>query len=159
NLSARSPREELDPPRAGQAFRELLEGLRPELVHFHHLHKLGLSLAHVAARSGLPTVYTAHDWFPLTSEYTFLAPDLAPLEGLDAGALARCDLARELLDSIPQLTDHHGFARESELEAPERERLRALLHGDPRSAGVSPERLAQAVAERRDLELRRREAF
>lgn len=159
NRTARTPREALDPPRIARVFATWLAARGIDLVHFQHVHKLGLALIHAAARAGLAVVYTAHDYFPVTSEYTLLAPDLSPLDPADDRAMARCDLARSFLDRIARLGDHHGFALPEDLDPEARASLHAILHGDPANADCSRETIEEAVRERRDLELRRREAF
>jgi len=48
-------------PGAAAAFRELLRGVRPDLVHVHHWIRLSRDLVAVAAREGVPAVVTLHD--------------------------------------------------------------------------------------------------
>lgn len=44
---------------------ELLERLRPDLLHIHNLAGLGLSVAAEAARAKIPFLYTPHNYWPL----------------------------------------------------------------------------------------------
>src|SRR5262245_49114959 len=61
----RSPREALLPAGIAEAYAAELERFRPEVVHLHHLHKLGLDLAGMARARGIASVCTAHDFFLL----------------------------------------------------------------------------------------------
>ena len=52
-----------DRPGAAARFAELLDRLRPRLVHFHHLEHLSPALPGLCLERGLPTVATLHDYF------------------------------------------------------------------------------------------------
>jgi len=134
------------------AFGAFLDRERPDCVHFEHLAKLGTGLIHEAARRGIPTVYSAHDYYPASEHYTLLAPDLSPIDPRDPSAQARCDLALEWLDGHPRLGDHHGLVLRDQLAAEEAGELHAILHGTP--AG-----LREATEHRSLREKNRRRAF
>lgn len=172
---ARSPREALLPRGVAALFEAELRRFAPDVVHVHHLHKLGLALAELPRRRAIPSVFTAHDFFLLAEPYTLLAPDLTPLGvpgapgtpgnigTLGADTLARVDLARAWLDRQPGLGDHHGYALPADLTAGQRAELERLLHGDPCGEAEGPplatrEDFERLRAERADLERRRREA-
>ena len=46
-----------------RAFERVLDTVRPDLVHFQHLMLLSLNLPEIAARRGVPTVMTLHDFW------------------------------------------------------------------------------------------------
>lgn len=80
---------------ADDAFAELLERLRPDVVHFHHLLGLSLRLVELARARGIPTCYTLHDyWFICpTTQLLDHRGELCdgPVAGLNC---ARCATAR-----------------------------------------------------------------
>ncbi len=63
NRMFRSFRETWDFPPAEKAFQRILGEFRPEVVHFHHLLYLSLSLPGVARPAGAGVVYTLHDFW------------------------------------------------------------------------------------------------
>jgi glycosyltransferase involved in cell wall biosynthesis len=46
-------------------FEELLRQLHPDFVHFNHLIGLSATLPYVAQRHGVPSLFTAHDFWPI----------------------------------------------------------------------------------------------
>ena len=55
-----------------QTFKELLEKIKPNVVHFQHLMYLSASLIDIAKESKIPTVLTLHDyWFICPNEILF----------------------------------------------------------------------------------------
>ncbi len=63
NRMFRGFRETWDFPPAERAFRRVLEEFRPDVVHFHHLLYLSLSLPGLARAAGAGVVYTLHDFW------------------------------------------------------------------------------------------------
>jgi glycosyltransferase involved in cell wall biosynthesis len=61
--------------RSARIFARLLEELRPDVVHFHHLAIWGSSALRIAKESGARVVLTLHDYFLLCKEATLLRPD------------------------------------------------------------------------------------
>ncbi len=160
NSPPRDPEEALDPPGRAARFAAFLERERPEVVHFQHVVKLGLGLVDAARERGLPTVYTAHDYYPVCHRVTWMRPDLVRCDRLgDAAACARCDLALGLLNQRTELGDYHVGALPEQLEPELSERLAAVLRGDSQGAGLAPGELEAAVERRTRLDRRRAEAF
>jgi len=62
-------------PHVNARFRRLLAAYRPDAVIFHHLVRLSLDLPAIARRAGLPTVYVAHDYYPVCPSYSLLDAD------------------------------------------------------------------------------------
>ena len=58
-----------------RSFRALLDELRPDVVHFHHLAIWGSSALRVAREAGVRTVLTLHDFFLLCDAATLLRTD------------------------------------------------------------------------------------
>lgn len=52
-------------PQIEQAFGALLDRLQPDLVHFNHLIALSARLPLITAARGIPSVFTAHDFWTL----------------------------------------------------------------------------------------------
>ena len=53
-------------------FAELLDGVRPDLVHIGHLNHLSTSLVFEAARREIPIVYTLHDYWVMCPRGQFM---------------------------------------------------------------------------------------
>ncbi|KWF29276.1 glycosyltransferase [Burkholderia pseudomultivorans] len=89
-----------------RAFREVLLTEQVDLVHFHHFIGHVPSLAHVAKLSGIPSAFTAHDYFGVCHEFNLLsfkeqfcgAPDVS---------LSQCDSC---------LLQKHGIAPGSQAQ-------------------------------------------
>ncbi|RQS54106.1 glycosyltransferase [Burkholderia sp. Bp8986] len=56
-----------------RAFREVLRDHGVDLVHFHHFVGHTPSLVHVAKHLGIPTAFTAHDFFGACHEFNLLS--------------------------------------------------------------------------------------
>ncbi|KVL35317.1 glycosyl transferase family 1 [Burkholderia territorii] len=56
-----------------RAFREVLQRQGVDLVHFHHFIGHVPSLVHVAKELGVPTAFTAHDYFGVCHEFNLLS--------------------------------------------------------------------------------------
>ena len=56
-----SPEESYHHPRMAECFREVLETVRPDVVHFHSIQQLGANLASPCTEMGIPYVITLHD--------------------------------------------------------------------------------------------------
>lgn len=91
-----------------RAFSALVEREAPEVVHFHHLAGLPANLVEIARSTGIPTVFTLHDYWFLCPNSQLVMPggkicDGAIL-GLSCGACAAERLGR------PYLADLLAFA-------------------------------------------------
>jgi len=160
NHSPSSPREALLVPQLKGAFASFLDRERPEVVHFQHLIKLGTGLVEVARERGLPTVYTAHDYYPICHRYTLLRPDLSRCDVRgDAAACARCDLALSHLNALPDLGDYHAGVLPAQLDDAAWARLRGILADELEQNGVSRETFAGLEGQRRDLDRLRAAAY
>jgi glycosyltransferase involved in cell wall biosynthesis len=115
-------------PGASAAFGRFLDREQPDVVHFQHFLGLGPELVDEARERDRPTLFTAHDYYALSNEYTLLAPDLSPVDASDLEAQVRCRLARGVLDCA--LSAHDGFLVPG-LAPPELvEDVRAMLRGE-----------------------------
>lgn len=151
NADPRDPAQALNPPGIAARFAAFLERERPHIVHFQHVIKLGIDLLSEARARGIPTVYTAHDYYPVCHRFTLMKPDLSRCTTpSEAPACARCDLALALLNRIPELGDYHMGALPEQLEPAQREQL--VLALDEREPEQSEARAERAAA----LELRAR---
>lgn len=160
NHDPASPREALLVPELKSAFAAFLERERPEVVHFHHLIKLGLELVDVAKERGLPTVYTVHDYYPICHRYTLLRPDLSRCDARgDSEACARCDLAQAHLNAQPDLGDYQAGVLPSQVTPAAWETLQGILAGEAEAHGVAPEACRAASELRAELDRRRAQAY
>ena len=157
NRPPRDPVEALDPPGVAARFGELLDRERPEVVHFQHVIKLGLGLVEACAERGIPTVYTAHDYYGACHRYTLLRPDLTVCTvEADPDACARCDLALSILNDAAGGRDYQMGLAPGDLEEATARRLVGTLSGDPvDGGGFDPGEWAVARERRRTLDERR----
>jgi glycosyltransferase involved in cell wall biosynthesis len=65
-VAFQNPADEFDPA-ADDAFERLLGDFSPDVVHVHHWHNLGAAMVSLAARRGIPSVVTLHDYWTTCS--------------------------------------------------------------------------------------------
>jgi glycosyltransferase involved in cell wall biosynthesis len=160
NHAPASAREALLVPDLEGAFAAFLERERPEVVHFQHLIKLGIGLVSVARARGLPTIYTAHDYYPICHRYTLLRPDLSRCDARgDAAACGRCDLAAAHVNAQPGIGDYHAGVFESQLAPAAWAKLQDVLAGRPVAEEPTAEAYRAATEQREELEHLRAEAY
>lgn len=158
NEAPRGPRDHLILPGMQAAFADFLDRERPEVVHFQHLIKLGIDLVDEARRRGIPSVYTAHDYYPICHRYTLLRPDLERCDvRADARACSHCDLALGFLNGLGRLGDYQMGALPAQLDIDERQTLAGILAG--RVPAGREEEFEHAHSQRRDLDQQRAAAF
>lgn len=71
-------------------FRALLDDVRPDIVHVHHIAGHCASLMTVARRRGLPIVYQLQDWWPLCARTNLVDRHGALCSGPTPTKCARC---------------------------------------------------------------------
>ena len=154
------PAEALDPPGLAQRFGQFLDREQPEVVHFQHVVKLGLGLIEAALERRIPTLYTAHDYFPICHRITLLRPDLerCPTPGQPA-LCTRCDLALGWLNRQPDLGDYHMGVRPAQLAPEAAAGLAAILAAEPEAGPLPRAEWEAALVRRYDLDLRRAQVF
>lgn len=83
---------EYDDPVAAARFREILDTVRPEVVHFHAIQMLGVSLVEAAQQVGIPTVVTLHDAWWLCERQFMVRPNgrYCGQEAIDPDVCATC---------------------------------------------------------------------
>ena len=59
-------------PGIDRRFAEIVEQVRPDLVHVGHLNHLSISLPFEAAARSIPVVYTLHDYWPMCPRGQFI---------------------------------------------------------------------------------------
>ena len=57
------PLREVDDPPIAEAFAQTLDRVQPDVVHFHNLHNLGVSLVDETAVRGIPTLFSTHNYW------------------------------------------------------------------------------------------------
>ncbi|HMJ33104.1 MAG TPA: glycosyltransferase [Baekduia sp.] len=75
------PDRELDDPPITTAFADVMDRLRPDVVHFHNLHNLGAELIDVAAARGVPSYFTTHNYWLVCPRAYLLRGDGALCDG------------------------------------------------------------------------------
>lgn len=83
-------------PMLGARFAAYLRKRGVEVVHFHHLTNLSLSLVHEAKMAGCRVVFTLHDYWLLCQRGQLLRPDLSLCDGPGPMKCRSC-LALQLL--------------------------------------------------------------
>lgn len=131
-----------------EALRSYLERERPDVVHFQHVAGFGPDALAVPRALGIPSLYTAHDFYLAHEIWTLLRPDLTPFECGDYGAEARALRACGFLDKLPALGDHHRTLLEAQVGPGTWSRLMDILDGEVTSELEGIERVVLARAER-----------
>ncbi len=155
NEPPRSSADHLEPEGVEAIFASFLEREAPDLVHVHHVHKLGIGILRATKARGLPLVFTAHDYAAVCHRTTMLRPDLARCTTVGDEALcARCDLAVAHLNAQKNLGDYQAGVFARDLPPKVAERVAQLLDGALRGKAAT-----RALEERAELDRRRRQAF
>jgi len=78
-----------------QKFAALLDTIKPEVVHFHHLTCLSITLVEEAGKRKIPIVFTLHDYWLVCQRGQLLKRDLTPCRNQSDVECVRC-LANQL---------------------------------------------------------------
>jgi glycosyltransferase involved in cell wall biosynthesis len=86
------PERELHDPQVAAAFAQALDQKEPDVVHFHNLHNLGASLLDQVAARGIPSFFSAHNYWLICPRAYLLtgAGTICPGPGDRGGACASC---------------------------------------------------------------------
>ena len=76
--------------KAEAAFAALLNRLQPDIIHVQHLMNLSLRLPLIAHKSGIPLVYTLHDFWLMCPRAFLLTADLQVCSGSSAVHCTAC---------------------------------------------------------------------
>ncbi len=136
-------------PGADEALQRFLVREQPQVVHFQHLLGFPCEALDLARDQDCPVLFTAHDGFAVSDDYTLLAPDLSALEPGDFEAAARSRLARGVLDR--ELCSHDGFLVPGDASAELIEAVSRVLADGGEYAGQVPllaRRIREGVRQR-----------
>ncbi|MEC9047918.1 MAG: glycosyltransferase family 4 protein [Planctomycetota bacterium] len=103
-------------------FQEILDDVKPAVVHSFHLRQLGSNLLRVAKRNGLRVVVTLTDFWFLCPRFTLLRPDGAVCDGPPEGGRGCVECAHPELVGVapeagaPPLSDAPGARVQALLE-------------------------------------------
>ncbi len=122
------PRRELDDPAIAKAFAELLDRVRPDVVHYHNLHNLGLSLVDETFARGIRSFFTPHNLWLICARNHLMreggglcdgpgadGANCAPCAGSrDAGGYAarRIEMIERVAGRVGQVQAVSGFVRD-----------------------------------------------
>lgn len=108
-----NPQREIDDPAVREAFGQVLDEVKPDLVHFHNFHGLTFSIAEEVHRRNIPSCFTPHNYHLIDPELYLLKnglvrwDDVNPLAESEAVArnpqlrewyLKRVETARRLVN-------------------------------------------------------------
>ena len=142
NRDPEGPLEMLEVPAVARVFGQFLDRERPQVCHFQHVVKLGTGLIEEARQRGIPTIYTAHDYYAVCHRYTLLRPDLSHCDTRgDSMACAHCDLALGHLNAQPGLGDYQMGVFPDQLEPEAWSRLASILDDEAGAAEARVRRL------------------
>jgi glycosyltransferase involved in cell wall biosynthesis/ubiquinone/menaquinone biosynthesis C-methylase UbiE/Flp pilus assembly protein TadD len=82
------PRREIDNDEIALLFEQTLSDWQPDVVHFHNLLSLSMSLIEAAKERGIPTVFSAHNYWTVCARDDLFAPNEVNCSGPGDGA--RC---------------------------------------------------------------------
>lgn len=86
----RSFRDTYRDPRMGELLAGLIDEIRPDVAHLHHVTNLTTDLVELLASRGVPVVYTLHDYWLLCQRGQLLDLDYQRCAGPTAVGCARC---------------------------------------------------------------------
>jgi glycosyltransferase involved in cell wall biosynthesis len=134
------PARELDDPPIARAFAGLLDEHRPDVIHYHNLHNLGLSLIDEAGTRGIRSYFTPHNFWLACARNHFVREGGALCEGgADGGrACATCVHSRDGTGYVRRQEElRERIAARVSMVLPVSETVRTVLAG----AGYPPEML------------------
>lgn len=113
----RAPDRDLESPRVERLFREVVEAVRPDIVHVQELGGLASSILEVPRERGVPVCMTLHDYFPLCPTIKlFDADGRVCLRRAPAPQCARCCRdAPHGLEAVVDTLGHHRRGLEKRL--------------------------------------------
>ena len=79
-------------PEIGNHFRNHIEQLKPDIVHFHALQSLGAGLLPIAKSIGAQVVVTMHDFWWLCSRQFLVSPQLKPCSLVVEAGTCQCEV-------------------------------------------------------------------
>ena len=71
----------------GEYFRAYLKRLKPDVVHFFHMHRMSASMVDVCYEAGVPMVMTPTDFWLVCPTFQLLLPDNSLCQGPDASGV------------------------------------------------------------------------
>jgi len=78
-----NPEREISDKMVENAFREVLEKVGPDIVYFHNLHGLTLSLPEISKNYGLPTIFTPYNYYLIDPDLYMINSDLQRWKSVD----------------------------------------------------------------------------
>lgn len=91
-------------------FRRRIQELKPDLVHFYHLQRLSASVIDVCREMGIPSIFTATDFWLICPTNQLLLPDYSRCAGPEKNmvncvrhlaAIARGEKIKSVMDWLP----------------------------------------------------------
>ena len=99
--STRTFRDTYRDPRMADLLAGLVDEIRPDVAHLHHLTNLTTDLVELLAVRGVPIVYTLHDYWLLCQRGQLLDLDYRRCAGPSPAGCARC-LAADAAGAAPR---------------------------------------------------------
>lgn len=133
----RQPDLEVTEPTIERMFEDLLEELRPEVVHVQELAGLPSAVVELARVAGIPTVVTLQDYFPLCPAFKLLDADGRVCLRRDVGADCVATIAAQTRRSglLIEATIAYHLMRVRAMRGPAGGRRAAFVHNVARVAG------------------------
>jgi len=87
-----NPEREVDDPRIRRVIMEIVERLKPDVVHYHSLLNFSMRLTEDIARAGLPSLFSSHNYWPICPRMYLLPDNLVVCSGPsdDGSKCAEC---------------------------------------------------------------------
>jgi glycosyltransferase involved in cell wall biosynthesis/GT2 family glycosyltransferase len=128
-LAVGRPELDLDDPPITAAFGDLLDEVRPDVVHFHNLHNLGAELLELPARRGIPSVFSPHNHWLVCPRAYLLRPDGQLCDGPgDGSRCAACIGTGDIAGHVERLDGiRRRFARSVDVCLAMSEAIRSAL--------------------------------
>ncbi len=108
------PLREIDDPPISAAFAQVLDRVRPHVVHFHNLHNLGASLMDQTSSRGIPSYFSTHNyWLVCPRAYLLTGQgSICPGPG-DGSACASCTASPDVPGHRIRLAEIRARAQRS----------------------------------------------
>lgn len=82
-IDADNPDREMNDPQVVERFRQVLDEIRPDLVHYHNFHGLTLALAEETWRRRIPSCFSPHNYYMIDPELYLLKNGLELWQDID----------------------------------------------------------------------------
>jgi glycosyltransferase involved in cell wall biosynthesis len=111
-------------PGVREAFRRVLDRIKPDVVHFHHLINLSVDMVDEVKARGIPAVASLHDFWYLCRRVQLYIPGQGMCEGPEVASCSTCFDQKDKKASVGKKTMQLGVNVARRLWGAKRRRMR-----------------------------------